>query len=62
MIEAFAKALTINLAVTAIWYALEWMQFGELQFNRECDNVVSTIYLFVLWYLFWKKSDESDLS
>lgn len=55
MIKAFVKALTVNLAVTAIWYASEWMQFGELQFNRECDNVVNTIYLFVLWYLLYKK-------
>lgn len=55
MIKAFVKALTVNLAVIAIWYASEWMQFGELQFNRECDNVVSTIYLFVLWYLFLEK-------
>lgn len=54
MIKAFVEALTVNLAVTAIWYASEWMQFGELQFNRECDNIVNTIYLFVLWYLFWK--------
>ena len=55
MIEAFVKALTVNLAVTTIWYASEWLQFGELQFNRECDNIVSVIYLFVLWYLFYKK-------
>ena len=55
MIRAFIEALTVNLAATAIWYASEWMQFGELQFNRECDNVVSIIYLFVLWYLFYEK-------
>lgn len=54
MIEAFVKTLTVNLAVTAIWYASEWMQFGELQFNRECDNIVNTIYLFILWYLFYE--------
>ncbi len=54
MIEAFIKALIVNLAVTAIWYASEWLQFGELQFNRECDNIVSFIYLLILWYLFYK--------
>lgn len=54
MIKSFVKALTINLAVIAIWYASEWMQFGELQFNRECDNIVNTIYLFILWYLFYE--------
>lgn len=55
MIKSFIKALTVNLAVTAIWYASEWIQFGELQFDRECDNIVSIIYLFVLWYLFLEK-------
>lgn len=54
MIKSFVEALTVNLAVTAIWYASEWMQFGELQFNRECDNIVNIIYLFILWYFFWK--------
>lgn len=54
MIKSFVKALTVNLAVTAILYASEWMQFGELQFNRECDNIVNTIYLFILWYLFYE--------
>lgn len=54
MIKAFVKALTVNLAVTAIGYASEWMQFGELQFDRECDNIVNIIYLFILWCLFYE--------
>lgn len=49
---AFIKALTVNFAITAIWYGLEWKQFGELQLNRNCDSVVSFLYFGVLWYLF----------
>lgn len=49
---AFVKACVVNLAISAVWYGLEWIQFGELQWDRECDNVVSLLYLLVLWYLF----------
>ena len=54
MFNSFVRALIINLAITAIWYISEWTQYGELQLNRECDNVVSMLYLLTLWYLFWK--------
>ena len=37
-------AFIINLAITTIWYRLEYQQFGELQWNRKCDNVVSVLY------------------
>ena len=49
---AFIKAMVVNLAITAVWYAFEWKQFGELQWNRTCDNVVGILYFLVLWYLF----------
>lgn len=51
---AFLKALILNLAINAVWLELEYEQFGELQFGRECDYVVWLLYLFVMWYLFWK--------
>ena len=51
---AFLKALMINLAINAVWLELEYEQFGKLQFDRECDYVVWLLYLFILWYLFWK--------
>lgn len=51
---AFLKALVVNLAINAVWLELEYNQFGELQFGRECDYVVWLLYLFVMWYLFWK--------
>ena len=49
---AFIKALTVNLAISAIWYGLEWKQYKELQWDRNCDNTVWLLYLLVLWYLF----------
>ena len=47
-------AFIINLAITAIWYRLEYLQFGELQWNRKCDNVVSVLYFIALWIGFSK--------
>lgn len=49
---AFWKALMVNLAVAAIWFVAEYEQYGELQWDRECDNIVFWIYFFILWYLF----------
>lgn len=49
---AFIKALIVSLAVSAVWYGLEWLEFKELQWNRECDNVVWVIYFIILWWLF----------
>lgn len=53
MIE-FIKAIIINLAITAIWYQYEYRQFKELQWDRKCDAVVSTVYFFVIWILLMK--------
>lgn len=49
---AFIKSCVISLAISAIWFVLEYMQFGELQGNRTCDNVVFVLYLLALWYAF----------
>lgn len=49
---SFVKAVVVNLAVSTVWYVLEYHQYGELQWDRECDNVVFTIYFFIIWYLF----------
>ena len=46
--------LIINLAITTIWYRLEYLQFGEFQWNRKCDNVVSVLYFIALWIGFSK--------
>lgn len=49
---ALIKAFIVSMAISAVWYGLEWTQFGELQWDRKCDNVVGVLYLLVLWYLF----------
>ena len=49
---ALVKAVIVSLAISAVWYAYEWKQFGELQWDRKCDNIVGVLYLMVLWYLF----------
>ena len=49
---ALIKAFITNLAVLAIGYATEYLQFGELQFDRECDEVVWCVYFIILFYLF----------
>ena len=51
-IKSWWKALVVTLAITAIWYAAEFEQFGTLQWDRWCDNVVGVIYFFVLWWAF----------
>ena len=37
---AAIKALLVSCAISAVWYALEFEQFGELQWNRKCDGIV----------------------
>lgn len=49
---AFIKAFAVNMAITAIWYAIEYLQYKELQWGRYCDDVVSLLYFIVLLYLF----------
>lgn len=48
---ALIKELTVNMAISAVWYGLEWMQYKELQWCRVCDNVVWLLYLMILWWL-----------
>lgn len=54
-VNGFIKALIVSLAILAVWYMREWIEFGELQWDRECDNVVFVLYFFALWYAFSKK-------
>lgn len=54
---AFIKAVVLNLAIYAVWYYLEYKQFGALQWDRKCDDVVGTIYFLATWYLLAKKSE-----
>lgn len=52
--KALSQSVVINLAITAIWYFLEYKQFGQLQWNRKCDNIVWIIYVFVIWWALHK--------
>lgn len=55
---AIIKSCIVSLAISAVWFVLEYAQFGELQGGRVCDNVVFVLYLLVLWYLFSKQQKE----
>lgn len=55
------KSLIVNLAISAIWMVFEYVQFGELQFNRGCDNIVFAIYFGVIWFLFYKIDKDKNL-
>lgn len=51
---ALLVALVISFAIMAVWQDLEYRQFGELQQNRQCDNVVAILYFLVIWFLLAK--------
>lgn len=40
------------LAISALWYSIEFIQYGTLQWDRQCDNVIGIIFLVVLWYAY----------
>ena len=50
--RALWKATIHMLAISALWYSLEFMQYGTLQWDRQCDNVIGIIFLVVLWYAY----------
>lgn len=52
----FMKATLLNLSVLAVWYLLEYAQFGELQWGRVGDDAVAAIY-FVATYLLFRKCE-----
>lgn len=57
--KGFIIATLITLAITAVWYGLEYQQFGELQWDRLCDEVVSGLYFLALWIGFSTKTNRS---
>lgn len=52
--RALLLALVISLAKIAVWQILEYWQFGELQQDRQCDNVVAILYFLTIWFLLAK--------
>ena len=52
--KAAAKAFVHLLAISAIWYILEFMEFGTLQWDRACDNIIGFIFFFIIWGAYHK--------
>lgn len=59
-IKALWKSIIVNLAVTAIWYAAEYEQFGTLQWDRWGDNIIGVLYILILWWMFRKMENQKD--
>ena len=47
-IKGVILACIITLTITAVWYGVEWIQFGKLQWNRNCDEIVTLLYFIAL--------------
>lgn len=54
LIKAFWKSVIINITIAAVWYWSEYRQFGALQWNRKCDNLIWAIYFVIIWYLIYR--------
>lgn len=52
--KGFMHAAVISIVIYIIWTFLEFWQFGEIQGDRICDNVVYVIYFMALWCGFSK--------
>ena len=48
--KAFWKSYVTLLAISAIWYGLEFIEFGTLCWDRKCDNVIGSLFFIALWY------------
>lgn len=38
------------MAISVIWYGLEFIEFETLCWDRKCDNVVGLLFFIALWY------------
>jgi hypothetical protein len=50
-------ATIFNMAILSVWFILEYLQFGELQFYQKGDIIVNYIYL-VITYLLFREIDK----
>lgn len=48
--KAFWRSYVTLLAISAIWYGLEFIEFGTLCWDRKCDNIVGLLFFIALWY------------
>ena len=46
--------LAITYLITIFWEFIEYLQFGEIQHGRVCDNFVCLLYFIALWIGFSK--------
>ena len=56
MTKGFIYVALISLSITAVWYVYEYKQFVELQWDRECDSIVSILYFIALWIAYSERS------
>ena len=49
------RAFVTTLAITAIWYILEFSEFGTLMWDRTCDDVIIGIFFIVLWHAYYRE-------
>lgn len=54
--KAFWKSFVITIIIGYFWFGFEFIQFGTLQFDRECDKVVTALYFFVIAWIIHRKS------
>ena len=64
-VDALIKAILANYLMLIPWRFFEYLQFGELQLNRHCDDVVWLLYLIILYIAFkpdktFKKLNNGD--
>lgn len=50
----FMKAAILHLAILAVWYMLEYAQFGELQWGRTGDDAAGMLYFLATYRLLSK--------
>ena len=49
------RAFVTTLAITAIWYILEFSEFGTLMWDITCDDVIIGIFFIVLWHAYYRE-------
>ena len=51
LIKIYFRSMLISLSILSLWMICEYQQFGELQFNRQCDDMVFILYHSVITWL-----------
>lgn len=51
LIKIYFQSLLISLSILSLWMICEYQQFGELQLDRQCDDMVFVLYHGVITWL-----------